>query len=159
MVGNFPRVGAFRGRHYLSVDVKGRVNVPAPFRDVLIQRYGEARLMVATAFDPCLRAYPLEEWENIEAIASGLQSTNPAVKQYFRHFISSAEECLCDKQGRILLPPSHREWAGMNGGGQVVFLGYVNKIEIWEKTAYEIRMKEADLSSVEATITQLGGQI
>ena len=158
-MGNSSGRGAFRGRHYLSIDAKGRVNVPASFREVLVNRFGEARLMVATVFDPCLRAYPLEEWEKIEAMAAGLQSTDGAVKQYFRHFISSAEECVCDKQGRILLPLSHREWAGINGGGQVVFLGYVNKIEIWDKSAYEARMKEADLGSVEEAITQLGGQI
>jgi len=158
-VGNSSGTGVFRGRHYLSIDAKGRVNVPAPFREVLVNRFGEARLMLATVFDPCLRAYPLEEWEQIEVAASAMQSTNTAVKQYFRHFISSAEECACDKQGRILLPPSHREWAGMNGSGQVVLLGLVNKIEIWEKTAYEARMREADLGSVEEAITQLGGQI
>ncbi len=148
----------FRGRHTLSIDSKGRVSVPAPFREILAERYGENRLMLATVFDRCLRAYPTEEWAKIEEHASGLSSTDKNVKFYYRHFISSAVELEFDKQGRILIPASHREWAEINGG-QVLFLGITDKIEIWDKAAYASKMATLDPSSVEDSINEMGGKI
>lgn len=148
----------FRGRYSLSIDSKGRVNVPAPFRDVLVEKYGESSLFLATIFDHCLRAYPTEEWEKIEEHADTLSSTDESVKFYYRHFISSAVKLDWDKQGRILLPASHKEWAGINNG-QVLFLGLTKKFEIWDKAVYESKMVALNASSVEDAISDLGGQI
>lgn len=149
---------AFRGRYYLSIDSKGRVNVPAGFRDVLMDRYGDMRLVLATPFDRCLRAYPMEEWEKIEDSIATLPSTDARVKKYLRHFVASAVECECDKQGRVLLPQTHKEWAGINSG-QIVFLGLVTRMELWDKASYDNEMQETDLSSVEVAITEFGGRI
>ena len=130
--------------------------MPAVFLEVLAEKYGDDALMVATHFDNCLRAYPMEEWEKIEAKANSLPATNNDVKIYRRHFISSAEFCACDKQGRILLPPTHREWANI-AGGQVLLLGQTNMIEIWDRAAYEARMNAVDFSAAEQAIDALGG--
>ena len=148
----------FRGRYHLSIDSKGRVNVPAGFRDVLLDRYGDTRLILATPFDRCLRAYPLQEWEKIEDSIAVLPSTDARVKKYLRHFVASAVECECDRQGRVLLPQAHKEWAGIDGG-QIVFLGLVTKMELWDKGSYDSEMQDTDLSLVEKAITELGGQI
>jgi len=140
------------------VDAKGRVNVPASFREVLQERYGDSRLVLATPFDRCLRAYPLKEWEEIETSASRMPSTDPGVKIYFRHFIGSALESECDRQGRILLPPSHKDWARIDGGS-VVFIGLIDRMEIWNRTGYDQEMEDQDFASVERAISKYGGQI
>lgn len=152
------KVKNFRGRHFLSMDPKGRVSVPSQFREALANRNGGARLMLATPFDRCLRGYMLEEWEKIEEKAAQLPQTDPNVKKYNRHFISSAVEVECDGQGRILIPPTHREWAGITGG-QVVFLGLTAKMEIWDRARFNAEMEVEDSVSVEEAITGLGGLI
>jgi len=157
-VGDRGSQGSFRGRFFLSIDAKGRVNVPSAFRQVLEERYGDPRLVLATPFDRCVNVYPLKEWEEIEARAAQMPPTKQNVKIYFRHFIGSAVECECDRQGRILLPPSHKDWARIDGG-QVTFLGQITKMEIWNRAALDQSMAEQDLSSVEEEITQLGGRI
>ncbi len=148
----------FSGRHSLSIDTKGRVSVPAPFRDVLTQQYGENKLVLATVFDHCLRAYPMEEWKKIEEHAATLNSMDEDVKFYYRHFISSAVHLSWDKQGRILLPASHKEWAEINSG-QVLFLGFSDRIEIWDKAVYESKMAVVDVVSVAKSMNEQGARI
>lgn len=152
------KVKNFRGRHFLSMDSKGRVSVPSQFREALVNRNGGTRLILATPFDRCVCGYPPEEWEIISENAAQLPQTDPNVKKFNRHFISSMVEVECDGQGRILIPPSLREWAGINGG-QVVFLGLTTKMEIWDRARFDAEMEVEDSGSVEEAITRLGGRI
>jgi MraZ protein len=126
----------FRGSFEHTVDSKGRVSVPAKFRDIIADRY-DGRLVLAMDFDKCLTVYPLEEWEKLEEKIKTLPMMKQEVKDFMRFFFSSATECELDKQGRILIPPTHRERAGINKN--VMLVGIMNKIEIWDAQAWEAR--------------------
>ncbi len=126
----------FRGSFEHTVDSKGRVSVPSKFRELIAERY-EGKLVMAMDFDLCLTVYPLEEWEKIEEKIKSLPMMKQEVKDFMRFFFSSATECEIDKQGRILIPPSHRERAGINKN--VMLVGIMNKIEIWDAKTWEAR--------------------
>jgi MraZ protein len=126
----------FRGSFEHTVDSKGRVSVPSKFRDIIADRY-EGKLVLAMDFDKCLTVYPLEVWEQLEEKIKTLPMMKQEVKDFMRFIFSSANECEVDKQGRILIPPSHRERSGIDKN--VVVVGIMNKIEIWDAKAWEAR--------------------
>jgi MraZ protein len=126
----------FRGSFEHTVDAKGRVSVPSKFRDIIADRY-DGRLVMAMDFDKCLTVYPLEEWEKLEEKIKTLPMMKQEVKDFMRFFFSSATECELDKQGRILIPPTHRERASIQKN--VMLVGIMNKIEIWDAKAWEVQ--------------------
>lgn len=122
----------FRGRFEHSVDEKGRTSVPAKFREVLSAQFDE-RLIVSN-FDHCLWAYPVAEWQKIEEKVASLPQFNAKVKALQRLFISAACECPIDKHGRMLIPPTLRDYAGLTR--DIVMVGMVKRIEIWDKARW-----------------------
>jgi len=129
---------AFRGRYYYNIDTKGRLSIPSQFREVLRQKYKDERLMV-TFLGNSLGAYPMTEWTVIEKKLSNLSQMSPEVRKFQLLFISGAVECICDEQGRILIPPALREDAGLKK--EVVIAGMINRFEIWDKSRWETEMK------------------
>jgi len=129
----------FRGSFEHSVDSKGRVSVPSRFRDILAERY-EGKLVLTMDFDKCVMAYPLEEWERVEEKIKALPQSQKEVKDYMRYVFSNAAECELDKQGRILIPPALREGARISKNVMVV--GLLNKMEIWDKVAWDARKSQ-----------------
>lgn len=119
----------FRGRFEHQIDAKGRLSVPAKFRDVLAKKYDEN--LVITNFDGALWAYPVAEWQAIEERVAALPQFKPEVKTLQRFFISAAAECPVDGQGRILIPPSLRDYAALKR--DVVLVGITRRIEIWAR--------------------------
>ena len=142
----------FRGSFEHSVDSKGRVSVPSKFRDIIADRY-DGRLVMAMDFDLCLTVYPLEEWEKLEEKIKTLPMMQKEVKDFMRFFFSSATECELDKQGRILIPPTHRERAGITKN--VTLVGIINKIEIWDAEAWEARNSQNG-DKISETLAALG---
>lgn len=129
----------FRGSFEHSVDSKGRVSVPSRFRDILAERY-EGKLVLTMDYDKCVMAYPLEEWERVEEKIKALPQSQKEVKDYMRYVFSNAAECELDKQGRILIPPALREGARISKNVMVV--GLLNKMEIWDKVAWDARKSQ-----------------
>lgn len=123
----------FRGRFEYTIDEKGRTSLPAKFREVLSANYDE-RLMI-TSFDQCLWAYPLPEWQVIEEKIAALPQFRSQVKALQRVFVSGATECPLDKQGRIIIPPTLREYGGLKK--EIMFVGMTKRIEIWSKERWE----------------------
>ncbi len=123
----------FRGRFDYSIDEKGRINLPSRFREVLNANYDER--LIVTTFDSCLWAYPVSEWQAIEEKIAALPQFRAEVKALQRVFVSGATECLLDKQGRIIIPPSLRDYADLKK--DVVFVGMTKRIEIWAKERWE----------------------
>ncbi len=123
----------FRGRFEHTIDAKGRVSLPVKFREIIFGRYGGS--LIITNFDRCICAYPLKEWEIIEEKLSKLSILKEEVRSFQRFFISGATEVSIDKQGRILIPPTLREYAAIKK--EVVFAGILKKIEIWSKERWE----------------------
>jgi len=144
----------FRGRFEYSIDAKGRLSIPAKFREVLSSGY-DARLIV-TNFDQCLWAYPAQEWLELERKVGALPQFLDEVKALQRVFISAATECPIDKPGRILLPASLRDYAGIDR--DVVLVGMTKRIEIWSKERWDKVFQEAQgkLESLGARLADLG---
>jgi|SRR5262245_3435075 len=129
----------FRGRFENTIDSKGRISVPSKFREVLSSHYDER--LIVTNFDACLWAYPYREWQAIEEKVSALPQFKAEVRALQRVFISAASECPMDKQGRILIPPPLREYAGIER--EVIFVGMVKRIEIWAKGRWQTEFERS----------------
>jgi len=125
----------FMGEFIHTLDVKGRIILPAKFRD------GLGDLFVATkGLDNCLFIYSQSEWAVLEEKLRRLSIAKPEARAFARFFFSGAAELECDKQGRVLLPSNLREHAGLNPGDDAVVIGVSNRIEIWNRLAWETYM-------------------
>jgi MraZ protein len=144
----------FRGRYEHTIDPKGRVSIPAKFRDVLGKKYDD-RLFV-TNFDGCLVAFPFEEWIHLEEKVSSLSMVKKEARSFLRFFYSSAVECTLDKQGRILIPQTLREYADLDK--EVVLVGQLKKIEIWSKDRWSEQMIRAheNFDQISDVLSELG---
>lgn len=120
----------FIGEFIHAVDVKGRLSMPAKFREDL----GEA-FYVTKGLDQCLFVFPKDEWAVFEDKLKALPLTNKNARAFVRMFFAGASECSFDKQGRILIPQSLRDHALMDK--EAVVIGVGQRIEIWSTTAWE----------------------
>ncbi len=126
----------FRGRFKHNLDAKGRLAIPARYKETL-EKNGQDCLVVTnhdTGDDTCLWAFPMDKWLEIEEKAARLPQFNRAANVYIRFFISGAVECPL-KNGRITIPPDLRQIAGLKK--EVVLVGSGTKFEIWEKGKWE----------------------
>jgi MraZ protein len=123
----------FKGRYAHTLDSKGRLSIPSKFREVLADHQED--VLILTNFDTCLLGFTMEEWRLLEERIRGqsLFSTmlRKDMRAFVRYFFSGATECPLDRQGRVLIPPSLREFADLKK--EVVLLGLANRIEIWSK--------------------------
>ena len=132
----------FEGEHTVSMDDKGRVSIPAGFREALRRLYDDERVVITRDFDGCLRVYPPKEWERkvLQKVRSQ-PSNDPKVRAYERFVISPATTCSPDKQGRVLVSPTLRRDADLNK--QVVFAGGPDYFEIWDVDRRTAKLEEA----------------
>ena len=122
----------FEGRSRHTLDEKGRLAIPARFREVLNQK-GDSSIVV-TNLNNCLVAFAREDWRKIKDKAVNLPLFDNAATIYLRYFISGAVECPL-KQNRILIPPHLRGLAGLKK--EVVLLGHLMRFEIWDRVKWE----------------------
>lgn len=144
----------FRGRFEHTLDQKGRLSVPSKFRDVLTANYDER--LVVTNFDNCLWVYPAAEWAKVEEKVASLPQFKEEVKALQRVFISAATECPIDRSGRILIPPTLRDYAAIDR--DVVLVGMISRIEIWSKEKWNAVFESAltSLASMGDKLADLG---
>ena len=144
----------FRGRFEYTIDPKGRVSIPAKFRELLAEKYDDR--LIVTNFDRCLVAYPYEEWRILEDKVGSLSMVKKEAKAFQRFFLSGAAECPIDKLGRILIPPTLRVYAQLEKS--VVFAGLVKKFEIWsrERWAEEIVRSQENFEGISEALAELG---
>lgn len=145
----------FRGRSDHSLDAKGRLNVPARFRDVLVRHYGE-QLMITPPWDNCLRVYPLGEWVKMESALLGMENKTAHIVKMVRYLVGGITQCQVDKNGRILLPASLR--AQLNIKKEVVMNGMIDFFEIWSSDTWEAvgAPSEEDFTDFAQTLNGLG---
>ena len=110
------------GEYHQNIDAKGRINIPAKFRLDL----GES-FVVAKGLDNCVYLYPKAAWERFEEELCSVPPTQR--RRLHRFFFSGAEECSADTQGRVVIPPKIREYAGLQK--EIVVIGVSDKIEVW----------------------------
>jgi MraZ protein len=130
----------FKGTYRHKIDPKGRLPVPAAFRKAL--GAAESGRLVVTLLDQCLAAYPAQEWEKLETQLRGLPAFSKQVKALTRMLASRAVDCELDVQGRVLLPASLRQAAGL--GREAVVVGVLNRFEVWEPDAWSSFLRESE---------------
>ncbi len=138
----------FTGKHSHSIDAKGRIIVPAKFRENL----GES-FIVTLGLDGCLCMYSNDEWDLFLEELKKLPGTREA-RQLKRFFMASAEDCEVDKQGRVLIPTELREAAGLVK--DVVSVGNLNKVEIWSKERWEETTNYGSMDEVAEHLSEYG---
>lgn len=130
--GNGSRV--FRGRYEHAIDGKGRTSLPSRFREVMAAT-GDSRLILTSGLEPCVVAYPFQEWAAFEERLAALPQFDESVSMLRRIYVSGAVECELDKLGRILIPQTLRKHAGL--GREAVWAGMGKNIELWEQQRFE----------------------
>lgn len=125
----------FSGKFYYNLDEKGRLIIPASFREIISAHYGPRLYLTNAPFDRCLNLYPQEEWQRLLEKVRTLPKSYEEVRYFMRRVVASAIECELDKQGRLLIPATYREDAGIDG--EVVVVGVIDKIEIWARSEWD----------------------
>ena len=129
----------FRGVSNLSLDAKGRVVLPARYRERLSEICASQLIVTIDTDQPCLLIYPLPEWERIEEKIEALPSFNPNTRRIQRLLIGHATEVEVTAAGRMLLPPPLRDYARLDK--KVVLIGQGKKFELWDETLWSERME------------------
>ena len=120
----------FMGEYSHTIDAKGRVILPAKFRDELGSSF-----VVTRGLEGCLSVYTMEAWINLATGMKKLKASKENVRAFKRFLFGSAAEVEFDRQGRILIPGTLRDYAQLKK--DVTILGTGDKIEIWAQEAYE----------------------
>jgi MraZ protein len=127
----------FRGQFEHAIDEKGRLSIPAKFREALRKE----KTLVLTSSDSYLTAYPLKEWRAIEDRLRANPKFKREQRDFLRFVYSSAEDVAIDSQGRILVPQGLRQRAGIMR--EVVIIGMMDTIEIWDKGRWGAKVASA----------------
>ncbi|HZK25290.1 MAG TPA: division/cell wall cluster transcriptional repressor MraZ [Oscillospiraceae bacterium] len=129
----------FMGEYQHTVDGKGRLIMPAKFREELGDSF-----VLTRGLDNCLFVYPLQEWTALEQKLKNLPFTRSDARAFTRFFFSGAAECELDKQGRVLIPTNLRNHAKLQK--DVVVIGVSSRVEIWSQEVWQRYSEETDLS-------------
>lgn len=132
----------FIGEYTYSLDSKGRINIPAKFRQSLSDD-NEGTFVIARGMDSCIWVYPLIQWKGIESNLRNLSSLSKINRTFVRNTARYASPSTYDKQGRIILTPSLIDYARLDK--EVLIVGMVNKIEIWNPAT----LAETDQQNIE----------
>ncbi len=122
----------------MSLDAKGRIVLPARYRERLPEICASQLVVTIDTDQPCLLIYPLPEWESIEEKIEALPSFNPTTRRIQRLLIGHATEVEVDANGRVLLPPPLRDYARL--GKKVVLIGQGKKFELWDEVLWNERL-------------------
>lgn len=147
---------AFSGKYYYSVDPKGRIIIPAPFREIITSNYSSKLYITNAPFDKCLYIYPMEEWNKLQEQVRTKPRSDEAIRFFLRRVIASAVETEMDKQGRILVPAALREDANINSN--VVMAGQIERIELWDRNEWDTLFDPAkiDRKTIEEKLAAYG---
>jgi len=121
----------FLGTHTPKLDEKGRIFLPAKFRDELA-----GGLVITRAQDRCLAIYPRATFVEMTKSMVAAPTSVKQVRDFQRMLAASASDEVPDKQGRITIPPSLRGYAGLDSG-ECVVVGAINRVEVWSPAAWE----------------------
>ncbi len=135
----------FRGVTQLNLDAKGRLAIPTRYRERLREQCG-SRLVITVDKDMCLLLYPQPAWEEIEAKLMQLPSFDTNARQIQRLMVGHATDVEMDGQGRVLLPPPLRRFAGLDK--HVVMIGQGSKFELWDEERWT-RQRDEWLENVD----------
>ncbi len=127
----------FLGEFAHTIDDKGRLTIPAKFREELV-----SGIVITRGLDGCLWAYSRSEWEILAGRISQMPTTNRPARNFARFMFSSAFDSLPDRQGRILITQDLRDYADIQS--ETVIIGVMNRIEIWNPDRWAQILKEVE---------------
>ena len=133
----------FMGEYSHTIDTKGRLIVPSKFRESLGDSF-----VVTKGLDGCLFVYDMTEWKSFEEKLKELPMSHRDTRKFARFFLAGASQVEVDKQGRILIPAKLRKSAGLEK--DLVFVGMINRVEIWDKDTFEAQTLGSEMSMEEA---------
>ena len=139
----------FMSEYNHSIDAKGRMIVPAKFREALGNDF-----IVTQGLDGCLFVFPNSEWQVFEEKLRGLPVSNKDARKFSRFFLAGAASVELDSQGRILLPAVLRKFAGLEKEAVVVGVG--SRVEIWDKARWEENTSFDDMDEIAEHMADLG---
>ena len=139
----------FMGEYSHTIDAKGRLIIPSKFREQLGEEF-----ILTKGLDGCLSIFPQDEWKVFEEKLKALPLTNKNARTFSRFFVSSATSCELDKQGRILVPSTLREFAGLEK--DVVLTGIITRIEIWSKEKWIENSSFDDMDAIAEGMQDMG---
>ena len=146
----------FRGISSAKLDAKGRMSMPARFRERLIAAAGGKVVVTVDMREKCLLLYPLEEWEAVQEKLDALPNIRSETRWLQRILIGHATDLELDANGRILLPAPLREHGGLEKA--LVLVGQGNKIEIWSHDTWRRRV-DAHTSDENGSLLAEGEEI
>ena len=139
----------FMSEYNHSIDAKGRVIVPAKFREALGDEF-----VVTKGLDGCLFVFPKDEWKAFEEKLKSLPMSNKDARKFVRFLLAGAATVELDKQGRILIPTVLREFAGLEK--DVVVVGVGSRVEIWDKSRWDEATTFSDMDEIAEHMSDLG---
>ena len=131
----------FIGEYAYALDSKGRINIPAKFRQAL-SKNNKNTFVISRGIDSCIYVYPLIQWQEIEKNLRNLSSLSTINRTFVRNTARYATPSTYDKQGRISLSPSLIDYAKLDK--EVLIIGMVNKMEIWDP----LQLNKADNETI-----------
>lgn len=140
----------FLGEYAHTIDDKGRLTIPAKFRDEL-----QGGIVVTRGLDRCLWAYPRAEWEVVAEKIAKMPTTSPAARDFARFMFSSAFDSIPDRQGRVIIPQNLRQYAEIES--DTIIIGVMNRLEIWHPAKWSevFARVEGDPDAIVAGFTHL----
>lgn len=136
----------FRGNHEHRIDAKGRVSLPAQFREVLKENEGQSPSLVLTNFITegarCLDGFTPNSWAEFELLLRSRSRFDPQLRKLETYYISRAAECSVDHSGRILIPSYLRRYAGLER--EIVFTPALHGFRVWDVRVWELVFSQAE---------------
>ena len=139
----------FMGEYNHTIDAKGRLIIPAKFRELLGTEF-----VLTRGLDGCLFIYPVDEWKAFEEKLRALPLTNKNARTFSRFFVAGAAMCELDRQGRVLVPQTLREFAGLEK--DVVLTGNLDRIEVWSKEKWSENCDYDDMDEIAENMQDMG---
>ncbi|MBQ8038402.1 MAG: division/cell wall cluster transcriptional repressor MraZ [Lachnospiraceae bacterium] len=139
----------FMGEYNHTIDAKGRLIIPAKFREKLGEHF-----VITKGLDGCLFVYDNSEWEVFEKKLKSQEIYKKDARMFARYFLAGAADVEMDKQGRIIMPSVLREFAGLEK--DVVLVGVGSRVEIWSKLAWDNTEKFDNMEEIAERMADLG---
>lgn len=142
----------FVGSYSHNIDEKGRIIFPASFRRSLEEQGASSKIIVTGGLNKCLSVYTCEEWEKAVEKMKQAATVKPLIEYAIRRMCADAAECGIDDQGRLNIPLNLKEYGRLKK--EVVTVGRMNKLEIWDKGLWDAEYKEMIEASLSDVVVQ-----
>ncbi len=143
------------GEFEVKLDDKGRFLFPSGLRKQL-PAASQRDFMLNKGFENCLTIYPMTEWERISEKLSKMNLFKPKNRMFYRLFHQGAKSITLDNAGRVLVPASHMERAGLRQ--EVMLIAYFDRVEIWDKSNY-FEMIEGNITNFAELADEVMGDL